>query len=715
MDIVQVISEELNIFPLRIASAIQLFDNDSTIAFIARYRKEVTKSLNEEELRDIKTKLDYYRNLEDKRKTVLKSLLDQKVLTKELEEQINAVRRLNDLEDIYRPYKPKRKTRASEAISRGLKPLADLFLNQEKTANLQNFISSFINEEKKIKTKEDAINGAKDIIAEIVSDDPETRKFLKTFIFNNALIQTKEIGKDEKNTFEMYKDFKERIKEIPNYRILAINRGEKLKFLKVSYFFEEEYIKEKLYKKYAFNGLYEEYIYPAIDDSLSRLAYPSVENEIFSDLFTRAEDSSIKVFEKNLYQLLMYPPLKNKIVMGFDPGFRTGCKVAVVDIYGNLLDVDTFFITSSSAEQIEKESSRILLLIKKHNVEYIALGNGTASRESEEVLSRLIKNNSLNVKISIVNESGASVYSASQLGQEEFPSLPVEKRSAISLARRLQDPLNELVKIDPKSIGVGQYQHDMNQNKLEAALKEIVAESVNAVGVNLNTSSVSILKYISGISESIAKNIYEYRLKNGPFKNRQQLLKVSKLGPKAFEQSAGFLRIREGDNPLDNTAVHPESYDIAKKILSLANFSEKDVNNKEVQEKIKELRDAGFFKKNIPNYSETTDDIIDELTKPGHDIRDEATVLELDNTVKDIKDLKVGMILNGTVHNITDFGAFVDINVHQDGLVHISQIADKYIKNPNEVLSINQLVKVKVISVDVERKKIGLSIKQVDK
>lgn len=713
MDIISVIAEELNISVSRINAAVKLLDEGDTVAFIARYRKEVTGALTDEDLRELEKKLIYYRSLEEKRQTVLKSMEEQGVLTEELKNQIENVRKLFELEDIYRPFRPKKKTRASIAIAKGLKPVAEVMLKQELEDNFNDYLATFINKEKGVETIADVIKGAEDIVAEAISDDPNYRGFVKRFILNNAFITSKEIAKDEKDTFAMYKDFRESLKKIPNFRILAINRGESLKCLKVDFDFEDDFIKENLQSRIISKKLYSEYLVPTIDDSLKRLSYPSIETEIRNELFERAEDASIKIFEGNLRQLLMYPPLKNKVVLGFDPGFRTGCKVAVVNQTGDLQAVDVVNVTASSQNEIDNGVKTLLFLIKKYNVEYIALGNGTASRESETILSKMIKDNNLSVKISIVNESGASVYSASELGQEEFPKLPVEKRSAISLARRLQDPLSELVKIDPKAIGVGQYQHDMDKTKLDFALSRIVEECVNKVGVNVNTASVSLLKYVSGISDSLAKNIVDYKIKNGEFKDRKTLLKVTKMGPKAFEQSAGFLRIKDGLNPLDNTGVHPESYDIAIKLLGFVGFSTSDVNKKETQDKISALYDNGFFKKCAIEYNDTIDDILKELIKPGHDARDDAEVVELDSTVKDIKDLKVGQILTGVVHNITDFGAFVDINVHQDGLVHISEIADKYIHHPSEVLTINQVVKVKVINVDVDRKKIGLSIKQV--
>lgn len=715
MKIHEIIAEELNLPLTKVESAIKLIDEGDTIAFIARYRKEVTGSLTDDDLRELSKKLVYYRALEDRANTILKSLEEQGVLTDELKLAIDASRKLTQLEDIYRPYKPKKKTRASIAIEKGLKPVADRILSGKDSATFNEFADTFINEEKKVLKREDVINGALDIIAEIISDDPEFRTFYKNFINRTGLLCSKEAEKDEKDTFAMYKDYKESVAKIPNFRILAVNRGETLKCLKVKLDYDVEVVIRHIYINIAKSNEYEDLLMTAIKDSIKRLIQPSVETEIRNDLFTRAEDDSIIVFEKNLKQLLLYPPLKEKVILGFDPGFRTGCKICVVNKNGDLIMVDVVYVTSASDDAINNGVKKIVDLVKKYDVDYIALGNGTASRESEAILSKAIKEHNLKCKISIVNESGASVYSASELGQKEFPDLTVEKRSAISLARRLQDPLNELVKIDPKSIGVGQYQHDMNQGKLDFALNEVVQECVNNVGVNVNTASVEILKFISGINESIAKNIIAYRVENGNIKNRSELKKVAKLGPKAFTLCAGFLRILDGNNPLDNTNVHPESYAIAENILAIAGFSKKDLLKKETQEKIRDLSDNGFFKKNIPSFNETCEDIIRELIKPGHDIREEAEFVELNNDVKEIKDLKIGMILTGVVHNITDFGAFVDINVHQDGLVHISEIANRFIKHPSEVLQINDVVKVKVISVDEPKRKIGLSIKQVSK
>lgn len=712
MNIVTVISEELNLKTSSVENAIKLIDEGNTIPFIARYRKEATGFLTDNDLRKLEERLIYLRKLDERAKTVLNSISEQGKLTPELEEKINNCLVLSELEDLYRPYKPKKRTRASIAKEKGLEPLARALY--EGKEDILIYAESFINEEKKVKTIEDAINGAKDIIAEEISDVADYRFFIKKVIYRDGKISSKEIKKDEKDTYKDYKDYSETLKTIKNHRILALNRGEKEKCLKVSLEYDFDFIFDHLYKKEHFDkNINKEYLSDTLSDSLKRLILPSIENEIRNELFERAEDSSIEIFKKNLYQLLMYPPIKNINVLGFDPGFRTGCKYALIDIYGNPKKIGQVFITSNSQNEVNKGIKEITDLLKNNKVDYIALGNGTASRESEVILSKIVKENNFATKIFIVNESGASVYSASKLGEEEFPNLTVEKRSAISLARRIQDPLAELVKIDPKSIGVGQYQHDMNEGKLDFALNNVVEDCVNLVGVNVNTASISLLKYVSGVNKSLAENIYDYRVKNGPFKNREELKNVKKMGDKAFEQCAGFLRIIDGNNPLDSTGIHPESYEISKKILEFCKVSLENTDFSLLSLALDSFNINEFLKKNNVSKS-TVEDIIEELKKPGRDIREEAEIVELNNAVKDIKDLKVGMILNGTVRNIMDFGIFVDINVHQDGLVHISELAKKYVKHPSELYSINDLVKVKVIGVDLEKKRISLSIKQVD-
>lgn len=711
MNISEIISEELSLKLNSVDAAIKLIDEGNTIPFIARYRKEATNYLTDNDLRKLEERLIYLRKLDERIKTVLNSINEQGKLTPELEEAINNCRTLSEVEDLYRPYKPKKRTRASIAKEKGLEPLAKAILEGQE--DILEFAKSFINEEKKVNSVEEAISGAKDIIAENLSDVADYRIYIKKVIYKNGKIISKEIKKDEKDTYKDYSDYQESIKTIKNHRILALNRGEKEKCLKVNldYYFETifNFIVKK--EKFLLN-VNKDILFDTLDDSLKRLILPSVENEIRNELFEKAEDSAIEIFKKNLYQLLMYPPIKNINVLGFDPGFRTGCKYALVDIYGNPKKIGQVFITSNSNNEVEKGIKEITELLKNNRVDYIALGNGTASRESETILRKIILDNKFNTKLFIVNESGASVYSASKLGEEEFPTLSVEKRSAISLARRLQDPLAELVKIDPKAIGVGQYQHDMDEGKLDFALNNVVEDCVNLVGVNVNTASISLLKYVSGINKSLAQNIYEHRVKNGPFKKREQLKEVKKMGDKAFEQCAGFLRIIDGNNKFDNTGIHPESYEIAKKILEFCKVSLENNDFSEINLALDNFNKNKFLAENKVGEA-TLDDIINELRKPGRDVREDVEIVELNNDVKDIKDLKVGMVLNGTVRNIMDFGIFVDINVHQDGLVHISELDNKFVRHPSELYSINDIVKVKVIGVDIDKKRISLSIKQV--
>ena len=712
MEISKRISEELNLKLTSVESAIKLLDEGNTVPFIARYRKEATGNLTDVDLRNLEERLIYLRNLEARIETVLKSIEEQGKLTDELKEKILNAKTLSEVEDLYRPYKPKKKTRGSIAREKGLAPLAKTIYEQQKVDDFDAYVLSFINEEKKVLTKEEALQGALDIISEDISDVAEYRQYIKLFIFNNGLIVTKEAQKDEKDTYAMYADYKEAIKTIPAHRILAINRGEKEKCLKVKLDYHENVINDYIAKDIIKKNLYLDLLHSAIDDSLKRLIFPSVENEIRSDLFSKAEDKSIAVFKKNLYQLLMYPPVKNKTILGFDPGFRTGCKYALVDGNGVPSLIGHSYITANSSAQVERSISELTSILKKYKIDYIALGNGTASRESEVVLNKILKDNNINSKIFIVNESGASVYSASKLGEQEFPKLAVEERSAISLARRVQDPLAELVKIDPKAIGVGQYQHDMDEKKLDFSLTNVVEDAVNNVGINVNTASISLLNYVSGISKALAKNIFEYRSKNA-FKNREDLKNVKGMGEKAFEQCAGFLRIIDGNNPLDNTSVHPESYNVANKILKSCDIDLENDSDEERNFKLDKLNKNDIIKETAIGL-ETLEDIISELRKPGRDIRDDVKIVELNNDVKDIKDLKPGMILNGTVRNIMDFGIFVDINVHQDGLVHISELANKYVKDPADLFNVNDIVKVKVIGVDVAKKRISLSIKQVE-
>ncbi|MFA5442497.1 MAG: Tex family protein [Bacilli bacterium] len=711
MNISKRIAETLNLRITQVDSAIGLIDEGCTIPFIARYRKEVTNNLSDSELRDLYDKLIYFRNLEERIKTVISSVKEQDKLTPELRETIENVETLSELEDIYRPYKPKRKTRATIAKEKGLEPLANFLKKGNKDVSYDSFLASFINTEKGVNSVEEAIAGARDIIAEEISDEPIYRKFIKGFIYQEGLIISKEVVKDEKDTYGKYANYSEKISSIPPHRILAINRGESVKCLKVSLLYKIEDIEERIQNDYLKDNDFEDELTLCIKDALKRLIIPSVENEIRKDLFEKAEDASLIVFKKNLQALLLYPPLKDKTVLGFDPGFRTGCKYAVVNKNGIPSEVGICYLTAASNAEIERARKQISDILKHNQIDYIALGNGTASRESEVELSKIINDNNFATKIFIVNESGASVYSASKLGEEEFPNLSVEKRSAISLARRIQDPLSELVKIDPKAIGVGQYQHDMNQTKLGTALNGVVEDCVNTIGVNLNNCSISLLNYVSGINKTVATNIYEYIKANGQIKARKELMKVKKIGEKAFEQCAGFLRIYGGKEPLDSTSIHPESYEVAKHILSLA-----DINLLEDSTRKKEESLSLINKQDVLNKFRiggvTFDDIIEEIKRPGRDIRDEIEIVELNNNVRDMKDLKEGMILNGTVRNIMDFGMFVDINVHQDGLVHISEISNTFVKDISSLYSVNDIVKVKVISLDMAKKRIGLSIKQ---
>ena len=711
MNIINIIAQELNLNEKGVGAAVLLMDEGCTIPFIARYRKELTGNLTDVELRNIEERLAYLRKLDDRINTVLKSIEEQGKLTDELKEQILNVKTLSELEDLYRPYKPKKRTRAIIAKEKGLEPLALFILNHDHSMPLEEKAKEFINEEKKVKNVQDAIQGAKDIIAEIISDEPKYRVYIKKKITKEGKITSKEIKKDEKDTYSQYADYAELICKIPPHRILALNRGENEKCLRIALDFDIDSIHLYIAKRYIKNDEYDLIFNEIISDSLKRLILPSVENEIRNDLFTFAEDKSIIVFKKNLEALLMYPPLKGKVILGFDPGFRTGCKYALVDEFGRMQMVGQVFITAASDDKVKLGINEIARILKTNKVDYIALGNGTASRESEVLLRKMLQDYGFSTKLFIVNESGASVYSASKVGEQEFPNLPVEKRSAISLARRLQDPLSELVKIDPKSIGVGQYQHDMDQSKLEGSLNGVVEDCVNTVGVDVNNASVSLLKYISGINKSIAENTVKYIEVNGPFKNRQQLKKIPKMGDKAFEQCAGFLRITGGNEPLDTTSIHPESYEFARIIIEKCNI---DIlkDSSDVKENKLSLFNKNEFIKSTGIGSETLNDLIAEIIKPGRDVRDALEIIELDNETKSIEDLKVGSILTGTVRNIMDFGCFVDINVHQDGLVHISEISNKFIKHPSDVLTVNDIVKVKVISVDVAKKRIGLSIKQ---
>ena len=799
MDIIQKIKEELQVEKWQVEAAVKLIDEGNTIPFISRYRKEVTGSLNDEQLRNLDERLTYLRSLEDKKEQVLKSIEEQGKLTDELKEKILAAQTLVVVEDLYRPYRPKRKTRASIAKEKGLEPLAEYILRQEATEPLLNEAAKYVSEEKEVKTPEEALQGAQDIIAETISDDADHRLYIRNITVEEGIVTG--TAKDEKaqSVYEMYYNFEEPVKKIAGHRVLALNRGEAEKVLTVKVNAPEERILRYLEKKLITKE--NEYTTPvicaAVEDSYDRLIAPAIEREIRNELTEKAEDGAINVFGKNLEQLLLQPPIAGKVVLGWDPAFRTGCKLAVVDATGKVLDTKVIFPTAPQ-NKVEESKAELKKLIKKYNVDLISVGNGTASRESEQVIVELLKELDRPVQYVIVNEAGASVYSASKLATEEFPNFDVGQRSAASIARRLQDPLAELVKIDPKSIGVGQYQHDMNQKKLSDALSGVVEDSVNKVGVDLNTASASLLEYVSGINKTIAKNIVDYRENNGRFVNRKQLLKVPKLGPKAYEQCAGFLRISDGKNPLDATSVHPESYEAAEQLMEKLGLTMEDIKEAQKQAAAKkasgrssaaqadgqkngngtvnapkkreeqkgkavrvhntntamgkalaaamggvtfdnsaqtsakqtapvaknavnDAKDMSGLEKRIKNKKLlaeelgigeiTLTDILKELEKPGRDPRDDMPKPILRSDVLDMKDLKPGMILKGTVRNVIDFGVFVDIGVHQDGLVHISQITDRYIKHPLEAVSVGDIVDVQVLTVDMAKKRIGLTMK----
>ena len=711
MNINHIIANELSVKLWQVDAAIKLIDEGNTISFIARYRKPVTGELNDEQLRTLDERLKYLRNLEEKKKTVVDSITEQGKMTDEIMSKIAMAETIVAVDDIYRPFRPKRKTRATEAKAKGLEPLADIFLKQEKNKDPEEEAKAFVNEEKGVANVAEAIQGAKDIIAEIVSDNDEFRKAIRNTVVKHGLIVSDTKNPEEKTPYENYYDYSEGVNKIPGHRILAINRGEKEKVLNVKIEMPEENIIASLDKviikgESQFKPLLKE----AIEDGFKRLIKPAIEREIRSQLTEKAEDGAITVFGQNLKQLLMQPPIAGRNVLGWDPAFRTGCKLAVVDNTGKVLYTTVIFPTAPQ-NKVTESKKIVLDIIKKYNVSLISLGNGTASRESEAVIVDIIKECPTKVEYIIVNEAGASVYSASKLATEEFPNFDVGQRSATSMARRLQDPLAELVKIEPKAIGVGQYQHDMNQKKLDEALSNIVEDCVNNVGVDLNTASAPLLEYVSGISKTIAKNIVEYREENGQFQSRKDLLSVAKLGPKAFEQCAGFMRIREGKEPLDYTSVHPESYSSAKKLLKKYGFSTKDIlgGNIHLTDEIKDVKEVA---EEIGTDPITLRDMIKELEKPGRDPREEMPKPVLKSDVLDFDDLKEGMELKGTVRNVIDFGAFVDIGVHQDGLVHISEMSNKFIKHPLDVVSVGDVVDVRVLSVDKERKRIQLSMKK---
>ncbi len=710
MNINEIIAKELKVKLWQVDAAVQLIDEGNTIPFIARYRKPVTGELNDEQLRTLDERLKYLRNLEEKKATVIASIEEQGKMTPELMKKIEDAQTIVVVDDIYRPYRPKRKTRATEARAKGLEPLALIFMEQKSEKSPEEEAKAFLDEEKGVKTIDDALQGAKDIIAERISDNAEFRKAIRNTVMRHGEICSEAKDGEAKTPYENYYNYTESVSRIPGHRILAINRGEKEKVLTVKIEMPDDNIIATL-EKAMVTGIsnFTRILNEAIEDGYKRLIKPAIEREIRNALTEKAEEGAIAVFGQNLKQLLMQPPIAGKTVLGWDPAFRTGCKLAVVDDTGKVLYTTVIFPTAPQ-NKVEESKKIVLDMIKKYHVSLISLGNGTASRESEAVIVDIIKECPQKVEYVIVNEAGASVYSASKLATEEFPDFDVGQRSAVSMARRLQDPLAELVKIEPKAIGVGQYQHDMNQKKLEETLSNVVEDCVNNVGVDLNTASASLLEYVSGISKTLAKNVVKYREENGQFSSRKELLGVSKLGPKAFEQCAGFMRIRDGSEPLDATSVHPESYTAAKKLLKKYGYTTKDI----VKGKIKlsgEIKDTKSVSEEIGVDEITLKDMISELEKPGRDPRDEMPKPVLKSDVLDFDDLKEGMELKGTVRNVIDFGAFVDIGVHQDGLVHISEMSERYIKHPLDVVSVGDVVNVRVLSVDKERKRIQLTMK----
>lgn len=714
MDINAKLSSELGISKPQIDATIKLIDDGNTIPFIARYRKEVTGSLDDTVLRNLYDRLTYLRNLEKRKEEISASITAQEKMTEDISRAIDNAVTLAEVEDIYRPFKQKRKTRASVAKEKGLEPLANFILMQDNNSNPYEKAKEFINEEKGITSAEEAINGASDIIAETVSDDAGLRKQMRALFLREGVITSKAVDEEAESVYSNYYEFSEPIRKIAGHRVLAINRGENEKFLKVSVDIIDNKGIQLLTAKYVKNqSECGQIVQSACEDAYKRLIYPAIEREMRNELTTKASESAIKVFSSNLRQLLMQPPVKGSVTLGLDPAYRTGCKIAVVDDTGKVLDTTVVYPTppQNKTEQAKKILSE---LIAKHNVTTIAIGNGTASHESEVFVAELIKEIPQKVSYMVVSEAGASVYSASKLAAEEFPEFDVSLRSAVSIARRLQDPLAELVKIDPKAVGVGQYQHDMPKKRMDEALTGVVEDCVNSVGIDLNTASYSLLSYVSGINSTVAKNIVSYREENGKFTDRKQLLKVSKLGKKAYEQCAGFLRVPNAKNPLDNTGVHPESYEATKKLLDICSYNFSDIEKGNVDNLTQIVQNKGIEKisKEIGIGIPTLKDIIDELAKPGRDPRDELPAPLLRSDVMDIKDLKPGMELMGTVRNVIDFGAFVDIGVHEDGLVHISQMSDRYIKHPLEVVKVGDIIKVRVLEVDTKKNRIALTMKK---
>ncbi len=720
MNMIDILSRELGIRPEQSRAVIELIDEGNTIPFIARYRKEKTGAMNDEQLRNFDERLRYLRNLEERKETVIASIEEQGKMTAALREEIEVAETMVKLEDLYRPYKPKRRTRAMIAREKGLAPLAEYLLKRNTQQSVPEEAAKYVNPEKEVMDAESAIAGAEDILAEQISDDADYRSWIRRKTWNEALLvsQAKDKKQAEQSTvYENFYDYTEPLRKIPGHRILAINRGEKEKVLSVKLEAPEEEILRYLenHLRVGSNPKTVEYLKDAVRDAYKRLLAPSIETDIRNELTEKAEDGAIKVFGSNLKQLLMQPPLAGKVVLGWDPAFRTGCKIAVVDATGKVLDTTVIYPTAPQ-NRVKEAMETIEKLIRRWHVEIISLGNGTASRESEQIIADFLRKTKLPVQYVIVNEAGASVYSASKLATEEFPNFDVGQRSAASMARRLQDPLAELVKIDPKAIGVGQYQHDMNQTKLGEQLGAVVEDCVNHVGVDVNTASAPLLQYVSGISKTVAKNIVAQREEKGSFHSRKELLKVAKLGPKAYEQCAGFLRIRDGAEALDNTAVHPESYDAAQALLKKLDYTEADIREGRTRDIEKRLREKKLSVKSlaaelgIGEY--TLSDIISELQKPGRDPREDVPAPVLRSDVLDFEDLKPGMVLKGTVRNVIDFGAFVDIGVHQDGLVHISELADKFVKHPLDVVKVGDIVDVRVLSVDAQKKKISLSMRK---
>ena len=716
MEINELLAQEFSLTLNHTNNIINLMDEGATVPFIARYRKEMTGSCDDQTLRLFADRLTYLRNLEDRKNSVINLITEQGNMTDEIMQALQSASTLTEVEDIYRPFKPKKKTRASVAIAKGLQPLADAMLKQDKSVDLMVLAQDFVSEEKGVATVEEALQGAKDIVAETISDTATLRKTLREMLVKKGFVKCK-LVEDQENAYvyETYKDYNAPIDKMPSHRVLAINRGENEKCLKVSLELNLELALAQLHKEYIKkDSPYEELLKEVCEDSYDRLLFPSIEREVRNELTDSANEQAIKMFEVNLKPLLMQAPLKDKVILGLDPAYRTGCKIAVIDAHGNVLDTAVVYPTPPQ-NKVEEAEITLAKLIDKHQVDVISIGNGTATKESEIFVANLIKKLKRKITYAVVNEAGASVYSASKLGAMEFPTFDVALRSAVSIARRLQDPLAELIKIDVKSIGVGQYQHDMPQNRLTEVLEGVVEDCVNAVGVDVNTASPSLLTYVSGLNSGIARNIVEYRKMNGKFENKQTLLKVSKLGNKAFEQCAGFLRITDGENVLDNTGVHPESFDAVDKLLKLFGMTPEDIKNGNVKHLPELVASKGeqSVADSIGIGLPTLQDIIGELVKPGRDIRDELPRPVLKSELLGIENLKPGMVIDGVVRNVIDFGVFVDISVHQDGLVHISEISKDYIKHPSEVLKVGDQVTVKVISVDIDKKRISLTIKGV--